>query len=234
MPTQISGKNLGALAMPDFCPRCFWFVNVLRSRLPFQIFPGIFSSIDSYTKKFVHGVFELGNGFPPCLDGLGPVTGYREPPSHNRFRTFDDASQVLLTGAPDAVFETPDGILIADYKTARYTPNQDSLAPIYEVQLNAYAYIAATTDLPPVRGLALIYFEPETEPHHAVAPENHMPHGFRMGFAAYVKPIPLDTGRIPALLQRAREILERDAPPTGREGCKDCMGVAELVRFAGM
>jgi hypothetical protein len=24
IPIQISAKNLGALAMPDFCPRCFW------------------------------------------------------------------------------------------------------------------------------------------------------------------------------------------------------------------
>jgi hypothetical protein len=33
--------------MKGFCPRCFWISR--RARLPWQIFPGIFSSIDSYS-----------------------------------------------------------------------------------------------------------------------------------------------------------------------------------------
>jgi hypothetical protein len=48
---QISAKNLGSLALQDFCPRCFYLKLKLRFKLPFQIFPGIFSSIDSYSKK---------------------------------------------------------------------------------------------------------------------------------------------------------------------------------------
>ena len=56
MPLQISAKDLGALAMKGFCPRCFWIQR--RTRLPWQIFPGIFSSIDSYSKKVVHGQFD--------------------------------------------------------------------------------------------------------------------------------------------------------------------------------
>jgi len=53
-PLRISAKNIGALALPDFCPRCFWLKLKARNRLPFQIFPGIFSSIDAYTKRVVH------------------------------------------------------------------------------------------------------------------------------------------------------------------------------------
>ena len=50
---RTSAKNLGELALPDSCPRCFWLK--LRARqLPFQIFPGIFSSIDAYTKRVAH------------------------------------------------------------------------------------------------------------------------------------------------------------------------------------
>jgi len=47
---RISAKNLGELARPEFCPRCFW-LRAHAKRLPFQIFPGIFSSIDAYTKR---------------------------------------------------------------------------------------------------------------------------------------------------------------------------------------
>jgi len=43
----ISAKNLGELAMPDFCPRCFW-LKTHAKQLPFQIFPGdLHSSIDA-------------------------------------------------------------------------------------------------------------------------------------------------------------------------------------------
>jgi hypothetical protein len=44
-PITISAKNLGAVAMPDFCPRCFW-ITMHAEGIPYQIFPGIFSSIE--------------------------------------------------------------------------------------------------------------------------------------------------------------------------------------------
>ena len=50
---RIFAKTLGELALPGFCPRCFWLKMHTR-QLPFQIFPGIFSSIDVYTKRVVH------------------------------------------------------------------------------------------------------------------------------------------------------------------------------------
>ena len=48
---RISAKHLGQLALADFCPRCFWIRLRCADKLPFQIFPGVFASIDSYTKK---------------------------------------------------------------------------------------------------------------------------------------------------------------------------------------
>lgn len=61
---KISAKNLGAVAMPDFCPRCFWIKLKTANKLPWQIFPGIFSSIDAYTKHCVHAMIKL-----PTLPG---------------------------------------------------------------------------------------------------------------------------------------------------------------------
>ena len=46
---KVCAKTLG---MPSFCPRCFWLQ--MHYKLPYQIFPGIFSNIDSYTKNLVH------------------------------------------------------------------------------------------------------------------------------------------------------------------------------------
>ena len=128
MPLQISGKDLGALAMKGFCPRCFWIAR--RTRLPWQIFPGIFSSIDSYSKKVVHGQFDQ-SGMPGWLAPLGELKGYKDPPSAQKFRVPVEEHGILLTGAPDAIFERADGTLvIADYKTSRVTPNQDRLFPM--------------------------------------------------------------------------------------------------------
>jgi hypothetical protein len=108
MPLQISGKDLGALAMRDFCPRCFWISR--RAKLPWQIFPGIFSSIDSYSKKVVHGQFDR-SGMPGWLAPLGELKGYKDPPSAQRFRVPVEEHGLLLTGAPDAIFERARGTL---------------------------------------------------------------------------------------------------------------------------
>ena len=82
---RISAKNLGELALPSFCPRCFWLKLRLNNKLPFQIFPGIFSSIDAYTKNIIHAWFDRHQCSPPWLAELGELTGYVNPPSSSRF-----------------------------------------------------------------------------------------------------------------------------------------------------
>lgn len=58
---KISAKNLGQVALEDFCPRCYWIKLKTSNKLPYQIFPGIFSSIDAYTKKCAHALIEKDN-----------------------------------------------------------------------------------------------------------------------------------------------------------------------------
>ena len=86
---RISAKNLGALAMPDFCPRCFWLKLRMENKLPFQIFPGIFSSIDLYTKNIVHGWFDNHGCCPSWLSELGEIKGYINPPHYSKFKIVD-------------------------------------------------------------------------------------------------------------------------------------------------
>jgi len=126
---RISAKDLGALRLPGFCPRCFWLKRHAK-RLPFQIFPGIFSSIDSYTKKVVHAWMDGHDGAPFGLQQLGEVTNYIDPPHHSRFMMEVLEYDILLTGAPDGILQFADEtIAVIDYKTAKFTPAQDDDVP---------------------------------------------------------------------------------------------------------
>ena len=233
-PIRISAKNLGAVALPDFCPRCFWIKLKLRNRLPFQIFPGIFSSIDSYNKRIVHSWFDKYDRPPAWMRDLGEVVGYREPPHHSKFQILDKPHGVLLTGSPDGVLVCKDrSHIIVDYKTAKYTGTQDGLYPMYEAQLNAYAFLGDQLGLSPVRGLALIYMEPITDERSAADDGSHRPNGFIMGFQANVHLVKLKVGMVQALMAKTREIFDRTSPPTGISGCKECALVGEFVQIAG-
>ncbi len=233
-PIRISAKDLGALAMPEFCARCFWIQRRAPDGLPYQIFPGIFSSIDSYSKKVIHGCFDQRGAAPRWLGALGPLTGYVDPPHHSKFRLLDEETNVLLTGTVDGIFVRPDrSHLIVDYKTAKFTKNADGLFPIYSTQLNAYALIAEAVGIAPVSGLALIYTEPLTDEAAAHHDANARPDGFAMGFSAHILDVALDLSQIPPLLRRVREVLDSPSAPRGRDGCKDCAkldGVLGIVR----
>lgn len=231
---RISAKNLGAVALPDFCPRCFWIKLKLRNRLPFQIFPGIFSSIDSYDKRIVHSWFDKHNAPPAWMRALGEVVGYREPPHHSKFQLLDKTNGVLLTGSPDGILVCRDrSHIIVDYKTAKYTGTQDDLYPMYEAQLNAYALLGEQLGFSPVTGLALIYMEPITDDKSAAHDGNHRSDGFIMGFQANIHFVRVDVGIVQALMARTRKVFDLTSPPTGKPACKDCALIGEMVQVVG-
>lgn len=226
---RISAKNLGEVALPYFCARCFWIKLKVKNKLPYQIFPGIFSSIDSYSKKVVHGWFDRYDGPPAWLSSLGELTGYVNPPHYSKFNIVDEANDILLTGSPDGVFVRQDrSHIIVDYKTSRYTDHQDRLYPMYETQLNAYARIGEECGLAPVSSLALIYTEPVTDDSAAAEDANHSEQGFAMGFAAKIRDVPLAPRILDPLLATTRDIYELRTCPPGRRGCKDCQYLADL------
>jgi hypothetical protein len=226
--TQISGKNLGLLRLAQ-CLRCFWLLLRLRFRPPFQIFPGIFSTIDSYVKHVVHDHFDRHGGPPAWLSPLGDIAGYIEPPHWSRFKMIDQKTGIVLTGAPDGVLRRPDGsIVIVDYKTAKFSATQDELYPMYETQLNCYALIAERCGMGKVTALALVYLEPMTEPPRGYT-KVCRPGGFDLGFKAHVLDVPLLPEIVPPLLRRVRELAERTDPPAVQPGCRNCAGVERMV-----
>ncbi|MGC8479704.1 MAG: PD-(D/E)XK nuclease family protein [Candidatus Micrarchaeia archaeon] len=166
MEMRISGKVLGSVSNKEFCERCFWIM--MHYKLPYQIFPGIFSSIDNYTKKLIEEYFYKNKKLPGWLEKVGTVKRVYKNTSELIDNKLDEKikfsikyKNVLLKGIPNAIFEEKDNrIIIFNYKTARYTEGQDKLLSIYKVQLNAYAYIIEKLELGTVSSLYLVYFEP--------------------------------------------------------------------------
>lgn len=229
---RISAKDLGAFVLPYYCPKCAW-LKLHVKRLPFQIFPGIFSSIDAYNKRIVHSYFDKFNKAPVWLSGLGELTEYVNPPSYHSFNIVDPKTNILLTGSADGIFILSDkSYVIVDYKTAKYTGTQDSLFPMYETQLNVYALIAEKTGLNPISKLALIYMEPVTDQNAAEQDKNHIVNGFRMGFSANIHEVELRPEIISPLLAKVRELYEKKKIPKGLPGCKDCEKMIDLINVA--
>lgn len=230
MVLHISAKNLGHLALPDACPRCFWIQT--HCKLPYQIFPGIFSSIDGYTKKVIHLRLARTGRLPTWLDGFGDIGRPIPVPHHSKFAVVHRETGVILNGMPDEMTAADAGLWILDYKTAKFTGTQDSLLPVYRVQLNGYALIAEALYQRPVVGLGLVYFEPVTDIVSADGLVDAA--GFGMGFRAKLLPIERDRELVPSLLARAKAIHDLPVPPAGREGCKDCGLLAVIMRSSSV
>src|SRR6266481_2060152 len=187
---QISAKNLGALALPSFCPRCFWIRMICGDKLPYQIFPGIFSSIDSYSKKITLSHYHRYGRVPKWFKGFGELGVPIRVPGWSRFQMLDPETNILLTGVPDEILRHPEhGLWIGDYKTARFTDTQDTLAPMYQVQLNSYGVIAPKIGLGSVYGLGLLYYEPVTEVNDADRDFLIRDDSFFLEFSPKLKPI---------------------------------------------
>jgi len=221
---RISAKNLGQVMLDDFCPRCYW-IRLKSSKLPWQIFPGIFSSIDAYTKRVVHAIIDSKSIPPKWMQDMGDIVGYRKTPHWSKFNTDIKKYGITLTGAADDIFVTKSGgIIIPDYKTAKYTANQDKLLPMYQIQLNGYYVIAEACEIRPVIGLYLIYFEPVTDDEAAVkeAKGSIVFDGFAMAFKAHPVNMPIDRALLNEAMEKTRAIYDLAEPPDSRADCEDC------------
>lgn len=200
-------------------------------RVPFQIFPGIFNRIDSYSKKITLRHFRQHGRMPKWFNGFGELGKPIPVPHWLRFQMLDPETNILLTGVPDEILRHPNqGIWIGDYKTARFTDTQDTLVPMYEAQLNSYALIAEKIGLGSVRGLGLLYYEPVTD---LIDPADDFlvqDDCFFMRFSPKLKPVNVEPDIIPPLLRQVREICDRAESPPGRSGCRDCTLLESLIR----
>ena len=232
---RISAKNLGQLALRNCCRKCFYIKLKLNNRMPFQIFPGIFSSIDSYSKKVTWQYVEKHKKVPSWFDPYGEFRGLLAVPGWSKFSITDNETGIWLTGVPDDIFVMKDGrYYIIDYKTAKFTDNQDKLLDMYRVQLNGYAMIFEKLGVGKVGGLGLVYYEPQGDVNAENIDTMMQNDGFVMPFKAYLKRIELEPeGVVNPLLRKVREMVGRGVVPEGREGCEDCERTGEVMRVVG-
>ena len=227
---RISAKYLGRLALPDACERCFWLRAKLGWKSPWAIMPGIFSSIDAFSKRAILAYFERHGRFPSWIAGRWSDARPLPTPHHSTFRLTDPETGIVLTGVPDLLLGLPsDRLAILNLKTARFSDHQDELLPMYQVQLVGYALIAEALGMDHVEALGLIYCEPPAGDGGGNLDACVGDHGFTMPFRATAVPVGLDRGIIWPLLERARGILGLEKAPKGREGCGDCRMVREVV-----
>ena len=227
---RISAKNLGILALPDSCPRCFWMRAKLGWKTPWAIMPGIFSSIDAFSKRAILAYFEVNGRFPPWIAGRWADARPLPTPHHSTFRRVDPKNGIVLTGVPDLMLGLPDNKLaILDLKTARFSDHQDELLPMYRVQLNGYALIAEGLGMGRVEALGLVYCEPPAGDGGGGLDAWVGDQGFTMPFRATAVPVGLDRSIIPPLLERAGGILGMETTPQAREGCGECRLFGEVV-----
>lgn len=230
MTLTISATSLGQYTSSRFCPRCEW-LRLHTKALPYQTFPGIFSSIDSYNKRIVQNYFDRENTSPTWMHQLGKTNTYINPPHWSSFSTLDKETDITLRGEADAIFKMNDeSYTIIDYKTAKYTQNQGAMIPIYEAQLNAYAYIGMRQNISPVKQLALVYMEPQTDERNTQSPEMIDSTGFTLGFHATVVQVAVKPDDlIPPLLKKAQQIHQMKHPPSGISDCRNCKAVNDLI-----
>jgi hypothetical protein len=240
---RINARDLGQVLLDNFCERCFWFTRKfpLGQNHPFASpMPGIVSQADTYIKRVVNTHLQrtgslpswlidaLKNSFPGldfCSVRFVNTVGWQ-------FSLFE--ARCVLAGEADAIWEFPDGRwFIADYKMASITQTQKRLLPLYQAQLNAYAYLAQQLQKKAVVGLALIYFEPE----HNVQAVNDLDLLQRtkgqmmLGFRCTVVPVNLHpTNWVEELCERVFSILSSTTPPTGKEGCQGCQVLLDWFR----
>ena len=230
----ISATELGTYSRNRFCSRCAW-IRMHIKKLPYQSFPGIFSSIDRYNKLVVQNYFDREGCGPVWLAELGMPEAYVDPPHWSKFKVLDGETGITLRGEADGIFRLSDGsYVIVDYKTSRYNPERPGMYSNYEVQLNSYALIAESQGLGPVSKLALVYMEPATDIHAASEPGLVDDRGFMMGFQANIVPVELrPVTLLPPLLRKARSIWDLKAPPVSLRGCKDCEATSALLEQLG-
>jgi len=223
----IGVKDLGNLILPDFCPRCFWFE---RHFGPFPTrFPGIFSVLDSVSKKSVHHSFYQRKKLPDWLNipdvvrelSLEQIGKVEMCQNRKYLVLLHKKSNWILRGSPDAVFELQDKTLhIVDFKTARFTSTQDELFPLYEIQLNGYALLAHKV---PTSRLSLVYCEPNSQLDNDV--------DFNLRFTTKIVDIKINPKIIPGLLIKARQIVDQKTSPPARPNCRGTCYYIDKINY---
>ncbi|MCL4452413.1 MAG: PD-(D/E)XK nuclease family protein [Candidatus Thermoplasmatota archaeon] len=232
--SRLSAKVISSSNLAAFCPRCFWIRMKLGNKVPFRTPPpGIFSSIDAYTKRYIEKL--LGSGgiakIIPELTNASKVLKERIPDLRHDYSN----GTVFLTGVPDAIFLNNDASYsIVDYKTARFTEAQRSMLPLYEAQVRAYAAMARAAGFKPLNSLLLIYLEPLTGDESIaenISNQGLEPVYLKLNLQPFVHTIKQNEFQVFRLLESADRIIQLPDPPEPLEECESCKAMQNLYKL---
>jgi CRISPR/Cas system-associated exonuclease Cas4 (RecB family) len=228
---KIGAKQLGALMLPKFCPRCFWY-RMHAGNPPFSSFPSIFNEIDLYTKRLVEALIHRDQKAPEWMGSSFAEAVAYENVGFLQWK--DPKNSILLRGSPDMVLHDGDALwFVADYKTARYSKGQDTFLAQYKVQLLAYAFLLEKNGYNRPERAALLYFGPPAKPTAKELLSRAEQTGFALPLSVEVVGIDLgDNKLIQKLLDQVREIYDAEEAPEGLEECRDCLRIDAYHRQA--
>jgi CRISPR/Cas system-associated exonuclease Cas4 (RecB family) len=237
----LSPREIGKPLLEDFCPRCFWFTKKfpIKDKHPFfSPYSGLPNIVDNYIKRVVKFHLQRLNFLPSWL--LNQLKEYYFEFDFENVRLLKEINfqitlfdgTCVLSGRADEILEFPDGSLfIIDYKTSSLTENKLKIKPLYEAQLNAYAYLANKKFEKPVVGLALVYFDPDYKNLNDEVILHRTKEEFLFGFNPTVVPVKLmDNKWVEDLCQTMFEILSLDTPPEGKSNCEGCNTLKDWLR----
>lgn len=236
---RLSARQLAQLNMPNFCPACFWIERHYTGKdMPFSIpMPGVFATIDSFSKSVVHACVHAGHPLPEGFPAIGEVKHCYESDVLNwqKFQIHHPETNIVLRGVPDDILVTSGGRYhILDYKTARATEFQDRLFPLYEGQLNVYAWIAERLSKHQRKpaSLHLVYFQPQSFVSEKILDQICPKEGPRpLPFRIASRQVQLwEEGRVAELLHQARHLLDQSVAPEHLSGCENRERLHQLTQ----
>lgn len=222
-------RRLASLNLPGACPGCFWVETHCRGKFPYQFpVPSVVHAADQLVKEIVHRCLEREERLPDWMPVLGEVAGYVPDLNHKWYRRHERSTNITLCGVPDDIFVMASDrtLHLVDYKAARFTRRQEEIIPLYEAQLNLYAFIARCKDtrrLPgPITELTLIFLEPQMD--------LQIERRLSMRFRSKALAVPLWTdGECLELFEAARAILDQETAPPHWDHCQQLNRMDRLM-----
>lgn len=227
---SITPRNLGNIALPSFCPKCFKILYHIKFHAPFTFGASIFGDSQACQEAIIGHYLEENGCLPKQFAPFCDCTSRTECSKHwSKFR-YQYKSGVELYGSPDEVLNRKNGTLcIVDHKTAHSKGDEDPLHELYATQVIGYGCIAEGLGLGKVTKAGLLYWEAQV-PDVLQAPGDHFEDGkLWMPFKPSGLEVEVDYSRLDPLIKELKKIVNSTRLPEGREGCKDCKKLELLL-----
>jgi hypothetical protein len=219
---SVSPSKLGSLAAPDYCPLCYWRLQRLKFKKPFNFpMPGILNNLDGQHKQLVSVLLDREGKLPEYFGAFCSAT---EVLPIDAVEGFHSETNLDLRGKPDLVLRDAKGkVMVVDNKTAKIKPATHPLSARYAAQINMYGFLLERCpDAHEVTRVALLYYEFSPLTDDEILPNIGKDFMFAR-FTPQLVEIDYDPEAIVVpLLEKYRELLDMNNPPDGNENCPDC------------